>query len=54
MPANKVKDFEAALHEALDTKYQDFVLLFNKKMEMTDEVKSALDQIIKTIKENFK
>ncbi|MBL8013120.1 MAG: F0F1 ATP synthase subunit alpha, partial [Candidatus Omnitrophica bacterium] len=54
IPVNKVKEFEAVLHEGLDTKYQDFVQMFNKKLEMSDEIKSALDKIIQEVKANFK
>ncbi len=53
IPVNKVRDFESALQDALDKKYQDYVQMFNKKLEMTDEIKAALEKIIKEVKQAF-
>lgn len=53
MPANKVKAFEEYLHAQLDTKYTDFVELFNKTLAMTDEVKSSLKKIVEEVKATF-
>ena len=53
VPVNKVCLFEEKFYEALDTKYQDFVHLFNKTLVMTEEVKKALDNILKEFKESF-
>jgi F-type H+-transporting ATPase subunit alpha len=54
IPVNKVLDFEAALNEALDGRHQDYVNEFNKKLEMTDEIKTKLNAIIAEVKLVFK
>ena len=54
IPVNKVRDFEAALNEALDGRHQDFVQEFNKKLEMTDDIKEKLNIIIGEVKLVFK
>jgi F-type H+-transporting ATPase subunit alpha len=54
LPVNKVQEFEAALHEALDGRHKGFVDAFNKKLEMTDDIKSALNKILDEIKLTFK
>jgi F-type H+/Na+-transporting ATPase subunit alpha len=54
VPVNKVKAFEEYLNTQLDTKYGDFVQLFNKTLAMTDEVKAALDKVLTEVKANFK
>jgi F-type H+-transporting ATPase subunit alpha len=54
IPANKVRDFEAKLHEALDSHYTDFVKLFNEKKAMTDDVTAALDKLLKEFKSSYK
>jgi len=52
---SRVKEFENKLHEALDSLYTDFVKLFKKEKALTDEVKAALDKLLKEFKErNFK
>ncbi len=53
IPANKVKAFEEYLHLQIDSKYQDFVALFDKTLAMTDEVKSALKKILEDTKTTF-
>ncbi len=50
----KIGAFEAALHDAIDFTYGDFVKLFNEKKVMTDEVKKALDGLLKDFKRGFK
>jgi F-type H+-transporting ATPase subunit alpha len=54
IPVNKVRDFEAALNEALDGRHQNYVQEFNKKLEMTDEIKTKLNAIIAEVKLVFK
>jgi F-type H+/Na+-transporting ATPase subunit alpha len=54
LPVEKVGEFEAALHEALDGRHKSYVDAFNKKMEMTDEIKEHLDKIITEVKTTFK
>ena len=54
IPASQVRDFEAKLHDALDSTYTDFVKLFNEKMAMTDDVVQALDKLLKEFKESYK
>jgi F-type H+-transporting ATPase subunit alpha len=49
-----IKRFQDELFEALDTRYTDFVKLFNKEKALTEEVKSQLDQLLKKFKEGFK
>jgi F-type H+-transporting ATPase subunit alpha len=53
IPANKVREFEVALSDSLDKKNQDFVQLFNKKLELSDDVKAALEKIIQEVKQSF-
>ncbi len=53
LPVKRVKEFEKKLFDALDSQYVDFVQLFNKEMAITDQVKAALDKIIKEFKEKF-
>jgi F-type H+-transporting ATPase subunit alpha len=54
MPANRVRDFEEYLSAQLDSKYGDFVQLFNKTLAMTDEVKAALKKLLEEVKGTFK
>jgi F-type H+-transporting ATPase subunit alpha len=54
IPVNKVRDFEAKFHEALDATYAGFIKLFNEKKVMTDEVKKALDAALQDFKRTFK
>ncbi len=53
MPANKVRAFEDFLGMQLDSKYGDFVQLFNKTMTMTDEVKAALNLVLQETRAAF-
>ena len=53
VPVNKVRAFEEYLQLQLDAKYGDFVQLFNKTLSMTDELKAALNQILKEVKATF-
>jgi F-type H+-transporting ATPase subunit alpha len=53
MPANKVKAFEEHLNMQLDSKYGDYVKLFEKTLAMTDEVKAALKKILEDSKSTF-
>lgn len=54
IPVSKVRDFEARLHDALDSTYHDFVKLFNEKKAMTDDVTQALDKLLREFKESYK
>ncbi len=51
IPVDKVKEYEAKLHEALDSTYYDFTTLFNEKNALTDEVRPALDNVLKDFNE---
>jgi F-type H+-transporting ATPase subunit alpha len=48
-----VLDFEKALHEDLDSRYADWVKLFEEENAMTDEIKSGLDHLLTEVKERF-
>ena len=54
LPVSKVLEFEKSLYEALDGRYQEYVQLFNKKLEMTDDIKESLNKIIAEVKLAFK
>jgi len=54
VPVNKVRDFEEYLSAQIDSKYGDFVKLFNNNLVMTDEVKAALNELLKEVKSSFK
>jgi F-type H+/Na+-transporting ATPase subunit alpha len=54
VPEAKVREFENRLNEALDSAYADFVKLFNEKRTMTDDVKKALEEVLKEFKRTFK
>jgi F-type H+/Na+-transporting ATPase subunit alpha len=54
MPANKVGAFEEYLSVQIDSKYGDFVQLFNKNLAMTDDVKAALKKLLEEVKSTFK
>jgi F-type H+-transporting ATPase subunit alpha len=53
IPANKVKAFEEHMNTQLDSKYSDFVKLFEKNLAMTDEIKLALKKILDEVKSTF-
>ncbi len=54
IPAPRVKEFEKALFDDLDSRYGDFIKLFHREKMLTDEVKGALDHLLKEVKERFK
>jgi F-type H+-transporting ATPase subunit alpha len=54
IPVNKVQQFEAQLDLALDSSYAGFVKLFNERRALTDDVKSALKQLLTEFKRTFK
>jgi F-type H+-transporting ATPase subunit alpha len=54
IPVDKVPEFEAAFHDALDSTFSDWVKLFKKEKAMTDEVKDGLEKAIKEFKRSFK
>jgi len=53
LPVAHVLRYEEKLFEALDSVYADFVRLFNKEQALTDEVKAALDTLLKEFTEKF-
>ncbi len=53
LPANRVRDFEEYLYMQIDTKYGDYVQLFNKNLAMTDDVKASLKKILDETKATF-
>jgi len=54
LPANKVREFEEYLGAQMDSRYGDFVQLFNKTLAMSDEVKAALKKLLEEVKGSFK
>jgi F-type H+-transporting ATPase subunit alpha len=54
IPVNKVQQFETQLNLALDSIHADFVKLFNQRKALTDDVKSALTQLLTEFKKTFK
>ncbi len=54
IPPDKIQDFEMKLHEALDSTYADFMTLFNEQKALTDEVKKALDDLLKDFKRSYR
>lgn len=53
VPVNKVRAFEEYLSAQIDSKYGDYVALFEKNLAMTDEVKAALKKILDDVKGTF-
>ncbi len=52
---SQVQAFEEKLHEALDAEYADFMRLLHKEQQLSDEVKSELDNVLTDFKKrNFK
>ncbi|MBF0510848.1 MAG: F0F1 ATP synthase subunit alpha [Candidatus Omnitrophica bacterium] len=54
VPVNQVRRFEEYLFIQLDTRYGDFVALFNKTLAMTDEIKAGFKKILEEVKGTFK
>jgi len=54
IPLSKISKFEKELFDAFDSVYVDFVKLLEKERALTDEVKSALDNLLTEFKEKFK
>ncbi|MCR4336703.1 MAG: F0F1 ATP synthase subunit alpha [Candidatus Omnitrophica bacterium] len=54
VPAGKVTDFEAKLHDALDANYGDFVKVLQERKALTDDVKKGLDRILKEFKASYR
>ena len=50
IPIAEVLPFEARLNDEIDRKGADYIRLFNEKKAMTDEVKAALEQVLKAVK----
>jgi F-type H+-transporting ATPase subunit alpha len=53
IPADRVGDFEAQLHDALDSSYTDFVALINERREIDDDVKESLERLLEDFKRTF-
>ena len=53
IPVGRVRDFEADLNEALDSKYADFVHLLRKEKAINDEVKPKLKALIDDFKRTW-
>ena len=53
IPADKVQAFEEYLNLQIDSKYGDYVALFEKNLAMTDEVKAALRKVLDEVKGTF-
>jgi len=53
LPADKVKDFESSLFEALDSSYVDFVKKFNDTGVLTDEIRAGLSDLLTEFKRTF-
>ena len=53
LPASQVHAYEQQLYEALDSRYAEYVKLFEKNMAMTDEVKAEIERILKEFKHVF-
>jgi F-type H+-transporting ATPase subunit alpha len=54
IPVNRVREFEEYLFAQMDSRYADFVQLFNKALTMTDEVKASMKKILEEVKGTFK
>jgi len=54
LPAHRVGAFEEYLSAQLDSRYADFVQLFNKTLAMTDEIKVTLKRIVEETKATFR
>jgi F-type H+-transporting ATPase subunit alpha len=48
-----ITGFEKQLFEALDSRYAEWVRLFESELQMTDEVKSGLEKLLNEFKELF-
>ncbi|MCB9771789.1 MAG: F0F1 ATP synthase subunit alpha [Candidatus Omnitrophica bacterium] len=53
VPTNKIKGFETALFEALDTTYSDFMETFKKAPGINDEIKAQIKDILTKVKSSF-
>jgi F-type H+-transporting ATPase subunit alpha len=54
VPVNRVRAFEEYLFAQMDSRYADFVQLFNKTLSMTDELKAAMKKLLEEVKSTFK
>jgi F-type H+/Na+-transporting ATPase subunit alpha len=54
IPVLKVRDFEEYLSTQIDSRYAEFVLLFDKTLVLTDEVKASLKKLLEEVKSTFK
>jgi F-type H+-transporting ATPase subunit alpha len=54
IPANRVRDFEEYLSAQMDSRYGDFVKLFDKTLAMTDDVKAGMKKLLEEVKGTFK
>jgi F-type H+-transporting ATPase subunit alpha len=53
IPVKNIKAFEDYLNAQIDSKYKDYVVLFEKNLAMTDEVKAALKKVLDEVKGTF-
>lgn len=53
IPYAKVKEFEQRLFEDLESRYVDFVKMFDEEKALTDPVQQSLDAILTEVKERF-
>ena len=53
LEVDQVREYERQLYAALDSRYENFVKLFDSTLEMTDEVKAELDRILEDFKGVF-
>ena len=53
IPHTKVKEFEQRLFEDLESRYAEFVRMFNKEKTLTDPAKQSLNAILTEVKERF-
>lgn len=54
IPVDRVREFEEYLFAQMDSRYADFVQLFNKTLAMTDEIKASMKKILEEVKATFK
>ena len=53
LPAEKVRDFEAHLSDALDSTFAEWVRSFNSEKALTDDIKGKLEDLINEAKRTF-
>ena len=53
LPVNRVRDFEQALFDGLDSVHVGWVRLFEKHLAMEPAIKEGLDRLLTEVKKNF-